>query len=145
MKIVVIGSSGGHLTELLRLSDMLQQHETIVVTYDLGRVVHPTQYNLPIPPFTPMRILRTCWMTLQLLRKEKPDVILSTGAELAIPAFLLSRILRIKTIFLETVTRFKTPTLSGRICYYLSDVFLVQQPELLDVYGPRAKYEGAVL
>ena len=145
MKIVIIGSSGGHLTELLRLSDMLEQHETAIITYHLGRIVHPSQYNLPIPPFTPLRVLHACWRTFRILRKEKPDVILSTGAELAIPAFLLSRILRIKTIFLETVTRFKTPTLSGRICYYFSDVFLVQQPELLDAYGPRAKYKGAVL
>lgn len=83
--------------------------------------------------------------TFRILRKEKPDLIISTGAELAIPAFYLAKLFRIKTIFIESWTRVVQPTGTGRIVYPVSDVFLVQWEQLLSKYGKKARYEGAIL
>jgi len=145
MRICLVASIGGHLTELIRLKDGLLGYDTFVITNSLNRAIPYRQYPLPVPPFTLWRVLMTCFHSLIILLREKPDVIVSSGAEIAVPAFLLSRFLGIKTIFIETVTRFDNPTISGRLCYPFSDVFLVQHRELLKAYGPRAQYRGRVL
>jgi UDP-N-acetylglucosamine:LPS N-acetylglucosamine transferase len=88
---------------------------------------------------------RALLSTFRILLREKPKLIVSTGSEIAIPAFYLARILRIKTIFIEDWTRVEQPTGTGKIVYPVSDVFLVQWERLLAKYGKKARYEGAVL
>ena len=82
---------------------------------------------------------------LRVLLKEKPKLIVSTGSEIAIPAFYLARLLGIKTIFIETWTRVIQPSGTGRLVYPVSDIFLVQWERLLGKYGKKAKYEGAIV
>ncbi|RLC93016.1 MAG: capsular biosynthesis protein, partial [Chloroflexi bacterium] len=76
---------------------------------------------------------------------ERPEVIVSTGSEIAIPAFYIARLFRMKTIFIESWTRVVQPTGTGRIVYPVSDVFLVQWEALLSRYGKKARYEGAIV
>jgi len=93
-----------------------------------------------------MLVMIGAWFSIfRILCKEKPDLIVSTGAELAIPAFYLAKLLRIKTIFIESWTRISEPTGTGRIVYPVSYVFLVQWKQLLVKYGKKAKYEGAIV
>ena len=82
---------------------------------------------------------------MQILCKEKPKLIVSTGSEIAIPAFYLAKFFGMKTIFIESWTRVVQPTGTGRIVYPVSDVFLVQCERLLTKYGKKAKYEGAIV
>ena len=82
---------------------------------------------------------------IKVARKEKPDLIVSTGSEIAIPPYILARFMRIKTIYIESWCRIKTKSGTGRILYYFSNVFLVQWPELVKLYGKKAKYRGAVI
>ncbi len=82
---------------------------------------------------------------LKILRQESPDVLVSTGSDVAIPFFLLARLLGIHTIFIESVCRTKTLSVTGKIVYYLSDEFYVQWPELADDLGTKAQYAGSVL
>jgi UDP-N-acetylglucosamine:LPS N-acetylglucosamine transferase len=82
---------------------------------------------------------------LRILLREKPKLIISTGSEIAIPAFYLAKLLRIKTVFIESWTRVDRPTGTGKIVYPVSDLFLVQWERLLPKYGKKAKYEGAIL
>jgi UDP-N-acetylglucosamine:LPS N-acetylglucosamine transferase len=80
-----------------------------------------------------------------LLKKENPDIIISTGAEIAIPVFIIGKLMRIKMVYIESWCRVKTKSGAGRIAYYLADVFLVQWPGLLKLYGKKARYEGAII
>ena len=70
----------------------------------------------------------------------------STGSEIAILAFFLGKFFfRTKLIFLETVTRPKTPSFTARIVYPMTDLFLVQWETLLEKFGPKAQYRGRIL
>ena len=80
-----------------------------------------------------------------ILAKERPFAIISTGAEIAIPAFLLGKVLGMRLVFVESLCRVSKPSGTGFLLYPLADLFLVQWPQLVNSYGPRAEYAGAVL
>ena len=146
MKIAVICSHGGHLTEILHLKEAFQGHETFFVTYDSIRTqALEYKYLVPMIGKNPILMVYVFLSTFRILRKEKPEIVVSTGAEIAIPAFYLAKLLGIRTIFIESWTRVRKPTETGRIVYPVADVFLVQWKRLLSQYGKKAKYEGAIL
>lgn len=147
MKICVVASEGGHLTEMLFLDGLLSRHDCFFISYRCPRVegLDRRKYMLPIFPAHPLGIFPAVWIVLKALVKEKPRVVISTGSEIALPVFLIAKLLRIKTVFIETVTRFENATLTGRLLYPLSDRFFVQNPETLKAYGPKAEYHGALV
>jgi UDP-N-acetylglucosamine:LPS N-acetylglucosamine transferase len=93
----------------------------------------------------PMRMVIAAFRLLAILAKEKPDAILSTGAEIAIPAFLIGRVVGCELIFIETLARVTRPSLTGILVYPISDHFFVQWPQLKSRYGKKAEYAGSVL
>jgi UDP-N-acetylglucosamine:LPS N-acetylglucosamine transferase len=76
---------------------------------------------------------------------ERPDMIVTTGAEIAIPAFVIGRLMRAKTLFLESAARVTSTSRTGRILYHVSDFFFVQWPSNRSLYGPKAVYKGGLL
>ena len=149
MKIALVCSHGGHLTETMQILPAFEGHELVFATYHsardadvekLGRA-HFTE-NIGLNPW---RMLKAFFWAWQVLRREKPDVLLSLGAEIAVPFFYIGRLLGIRTIFIESWCRVENLSLTGRLLYPIADVFLVQWPQLLDACGCRARYEGAVL
>lgn len=88
-----------------------------------------------------LRNLRLAWT---VLRRERPDVVLSTGAGVGVPFLWAARLCGARTVFIEDLTRVTTLSLSGRLVYRAADVFLVQWPELAARY-PRAQYRGRFL
>lgn len=146
MRICLVCSHGGHLTEMLRLQEAFEGHETFFITYDSARTRElERKYLLRNIGKNPLLIAYALFSIFRILRNEKPKLIISTGAEIAIPAFYLAKLLRIKSIFIESWTRVVEPSGTGKIVYPVSDVFLVQWERLLAQYGKKAKYEGAVV
>lgn len=90
------------------------------------------------------KLARNLLVAWRVLRAERPDAILSTGAALAVPFFILGRLLGIRTVYVESVTRTESLSLSGRIVYPLAGAFFVQWPQLA-ARLKKARYEGAVL
>lgn len=146
VKLCIVASEGGHLTEALHLLSAYQGHDFFFISYRCPRVeaLSYRRYMLPMWPDNLLLALPSLWLTLRALLKERPDAIVSTGSEIAIPAFVLAKLFGIKTVFIETITRFENATLTGRILYPLSDRFFVQNPESLKAYGPKAEYHGGV-
>jgi UDP-N-acetylglucosamine:LPS N-acetylglucosamine transferase len=149
MRIGLICSHGGHLTEMFELVDAFHGEDVFFVTYDSSRVDEvrrrfPTYTlgNFGTSPIKAALSLPTVW---HILRQTRPDVLVSTGAEIALPFFLVAKILRIKTVFVETTCRVRSASKTGRLLYPLADIFFVQWPEMLSLYGPRARYEGGLL
>lgn len=146
MKICLICSHGGHLTELLQLMEAFEGHETFFITYDSARTRElQRKYLLKNIGQNPFRMASAAFSIFIILCKEKTDLIVSTGSEIAIPAFYLAKLFRIKTIFIESWTRVIQPTGTGRIVYPVTDVFLVQWERLLAKYGKKARYEGGII
>lgn len=148
MRILLVASTGGHLSQLVELESAWQDHERHWVTFDkkdarialagedVSYAFHPTTRNLP-------NALRNALLAISVLRRVRPDLVVSTGAGVAVPFFVVARTMRIRTAYLEVYDRITLPTLSGRICYPISDVFMVQWPEQLAAY-PDAELVGPV-
>jgi UDP-N-acetylglucosamine:LPS N-acetylglucosamine transferase len=149
MKVMLVCSSGGHLAQLHGLKPWWQKHERAWVTFrkpdslsslqgeQVAWAYHPTTRNLP----NMMRNIRLAWT---LLRRYRPHVLVSNGAGVAFPFFLVARLLRIGTVYVEVYDRIDSPTLTGRLCYPLSDLFLLQWNEQKRFY-PRGSVIGGLL
>jgi beta-1,4-N-acetylglucosaminyltransferase len=145
VKICLVCSYGGHLSEMLQLMEAFEGHETFFITYDSQRTrALGCRYLLKNIGTNPLVMALAFPSTLRILLKERPSLIVSTGSEIAIPAFYLAKFLRINTVFIESWARVIEPSGTGRIVYPVADVFLVQWERLLTRYGKKAKYEGAI-
>jgi UDP-N-acetylglucosamine:LPS N-acetylglucosamine transferase len=89
-------------------------------------------------------MVRNTALAWRLLRQQRPDAILSTGAGLAVPFFLVGKLLRIRLVYVESVTRTESLSLSGRIVYPLASRFFVQWPRVAERFR-RAEYAGGIL
>jgi len=147
MKIALVSNLGGHLTQMFFLLEAFEGHEIFFVTNDDPRIkqVKYKKFLLEYINLNPWKMIKAFIRTFEILIKEKPDIIISTGAEIAIPFFILARIMGIKTIYIESWSRVKNMSRTGRILYYIADVFLVQWIDLLKKYGKKARYEGGVV
>ena len=147
MKITLVCSYGGHLTELQYLSDAFDDHETLYISYDNFRTrdLDEPKYLIESIDTSAWRMLKAFVRIGQILIRERPDVVVSTGSEIAIPAFVCARFLSIETIFIESWCRVHALSTTGKVVYPLSDLFLVQWPELAEKTNRDIRYEGAVL
>jgi len=156
VKVAVICSSGGHLEQALRVLEAFEECHVFLVTYNTPTLIdfqHPDfekVYRLRYFGDSWMRIFVTllfgCFTYIRIFLKERPQVIFSTGSEIAIPAFYIGKIIfRLKLVYLETVLRIHHPTVTARALYWVSDLFLVQWESLLPKFGSKAKYAGRIL
>lgn len=140
MKICLVGSSGGHLTHLYMLKPFWQAHERVWVTFDKADAQSLLQDEKMYPCYFPTNrniknLLRNTVVAWKVLRKEKPDLIISTGAAVAVPFFYLGKLFGAKTAYVEVFDRIDKPTLTGKLVHPVTDLFVVQWEEMLDVYG----------
>jgi beta-1,4-N-acetylglucosaminyltransferase len=148
MKIFLVCSHGGHLTEALQLLDALEGHQLVFVTYHssrdaMVREIAPAYFTRNIGT-SPRRMARAFVWAWRILRAERPAVLVSLGAEIALPFFYLGKVMGIKTLYVESWCRVEDLSLTGRLVYPVVDEFWVQWPQLLSACGPRAQYRGAV-
>ena len=76
--------------------------------------------------------------------KERPDVLISTGAAAGCMACYLGKILGAKVIWVDSIANVKHLSLSGRMVRYIADMFLVQWPELVNQYK-NVEYAGTLI
>ena len=145
MKVCIVCSDGGHLTEILQIIEAFEGHEFFFITYNIlgGRDLRKV-YQLKILKKNPLRYLSVIPAIVKILLKEKPDLIISNGAEVAIPTLYIAKLFGIKIIFIESWCRINKPSTTGKLIYPIADVFLVQWRQLLKKYGKKARYEGGI-
>lgn len=140
--VLMVASSGGHLSQLLALEPWWASRQRSWVTFKTEDAVsrlraerdenvvwahHPTTRNIP-------NLIRNLFLAIRVLVRERPDVIVSTGAGVAFPFFLFARFIRIPTVYLEVYDRIDTPTLTGRLCRPFASRFCVQWDEQRALY-----------
>jgi len=148
MKVCLVGSSGGHLTHLFMLKPFWNNKERFWVTFDKEDARSLLQEETVIPCYFPTnRSLKALIFNTKLawnvLRKEKPDLIISSGAAVAVPFFYLGKIFGAKTIYIEVFDRIDKPTMTGRMVYPVTDKFIVEWEEMKKVY-PKAVNLGSI-
>lgn len=146
--LLLVSSPGGHIQDLLSLEPAWRGFERTWVTTpasDVEQVLRGERYDLAHGPtnrsFT--KLIRNFPAAFSILRRRKPDVIVSTGAALAIPFFVLGKLTGRRLIYVECLARVDSLSVSGRAVYWLADAFFVQWPKLARY--KRARYEGSVL
>lgn len=149
MKLCLVCSSGGHFLELYYLKEFWGEHDRFWVTFLEKDVVpllsgercfdayHPTNRNI-------VNFIRNLFLAFRLLKHERPDCLLSTGAGVAVPFIYAAKALGIKTVYLEMMTRVKRLSLAGFLVYPLVDHLLVQWPDLAAKYR-KAVFKGRIL
>lgn len=147
VKLLLSGTSGGHLTELLTLFDDLEGIDIIVFSEKSRRLsaIPYRSYSYARPHGQLLTMIVSGMKALYIILRERPDWIVTTGAECGAAALIAGKLLFRKTIFIETASRYRTKTMAARICYPLADKFYVQHREALAIYGKKAEYIGGVL
>ena len=148
MKICMVGSSGGHLTHLYMLKPFWKGKERFWVTFDKEDARSLLQgeklYFCHYPTNRSLKALllntRFAW---KLIRREKPDLIISSGAAVAVPFFYIGKLMGAKLIYIEVFDRIDKPTMTGKMVYPVADRFIVQWEELKKVY-PKALNLGSI-
>ena len=148
-RVILVCSSGGHLQQMLALrsawegcehhwatlpapdSEYLLRDESVVWAHG------PTNRSV-------WKLLRNLVMAWRTLRRLDPDVVVSTGAALAVPFLLLARATGRRAVYVESFTRTSGLSLSGRLVYPFASAFFVQWPEACSDH-PRARCPGAIL
>lgn len=76
------------------------------------------------------------------MRREKPDMIISTGAAPGLIGLLVGRLMGIHTIWIDSVANADRLSLCGRIAVHIADRTLTQWPHLA---AKKVEYHGNVL
>lgn len=95
------------------------------------------------PRRNPIKLAINFVQSLWLFIWKRPSIVISTGADTAIPTCLIASFLGKKVVFIESFCRIKEPSLSGKIMYKHSGLFLVQWPENKKFFS-KAEYVGSV-
>jgi beta-1,4-N-acetylglucosaminyltransferase len=150
MKLALIASSGGHIYELFCLKKFWENKDRFWVSFkttdaeyllkdekDVYWAAHPTVRSIK-------NLNKNLFLAWRLLREMRPDMILTTGSGVAVPFLWIGRLLGIRTIFIESITRITELSLTGRLVYPFVDRFVVQWEELARKY-PKAEYHGRII
>lgn len=147
MKVMIVSSVGGHLTEVLPIAEALEGHG-----HELVWVVNDASPVLPAGA-TAFRIVHgerdwgVLWNVVEMaaiMARERPDVLLSPGASPAVSAAVPARLLGIPVVYMELSCSVTKLSLTGRLMGPLSDQFFVQWEPLQEL-APTARYEGGLM
>ena len=148
-KICVAASAGGHLSQVLKLADSWKQYETFYITttevvrkklQNSGRIYVVGECNRQYP----MRVVKVLLRCIRIVFRERPDVVISTGAAAGCMLCFLGKMLRAKVIWIDSITNVERISLSGRMVRHIADLFLVQWPELASRYK-KVEFVGTVV
>jgi UDP-N-acetylglucosamine:LPS N-acetylglucosamine transferase len=146
MKIALACSAGGHLTEMQQLEKAYKNHSHFFVTFrrEDSRELERAHF-VADPRRNPLKILKNIAQSLAVFLKERPDIVITTGAGVAVPFCFIAKIFGKRIIYIESFCRVSEPSLTGKLLYPIADLFLVQWEELLAKYGKKAKFLGRLL
>lgn len=144
-KVMFISSTGGHLSELMQLKPLFKNYDYYIVTEKNDTTIRlkneyedriyyliygARNYMLSYMIKLPLNIIKSFYLFLKI----NPKVIVTTGAHTAVPMCYIAKLFKRKVIFIETLARVKSKSLSGRLINRIADLFLVQNEELLEIY-----------
>jgi len=144
VKLCITCSAGGHLKQAMTVARTLNCKKYLV-TYQaphLNKIMEEIKtYTVTHPKRNPFLVLLNAFESIKILSKEKPNYILATGADVAVPTCILGKLMGAKLIYIESGGQVYSPSLSGRIVYPFADLFIVQWKPALKNFS-KAKYGG---
>jgi len=158
-KVLLVASPGGHLVQILTVARELSgRHECILCLSrfqavrgikldEVSRIYYmPVCFGLQMPFGILLSMFFGLFVALRIFLKERPDCVISTGAIEAVPAFLINRLFfRRPALYLESLARVRTRSLTGRLVKPLVTRIFAQWPDVAAQFGPRGEYHGRLL
>lgn len=149
-KICFIASTGGHFDQLMMLKSIMDKNNSFIITEktayqsvgDGRKTYYLKQVNRQEKTWG-FKMLANTMNSLKIFIKEKPDVVIATGALVTIPMCIIAKVFRKKLIFIESFAKITSPTLTGKLLYKFADQFYVQWEDMIKVY-PKGIYKGGI-
>ncbi len=146
-KGIAIASGGGHWMQMLRLRPAFGDAEVLYVTTLDGLATQAGLVRSALVPEcnrnTPLRILACAWALWRILRRERPDWVISTGALPGYIALRLARRMGVRTVWVDSVANAEEMSMAGRKVRPYADLWLSQWEHVAATEG--AEFAGAVL
>lgn len=152
-KVVFISSLGGHLEQLLSLKVTIESYDSFIITErnkstekltnkykDISFLPYMSRKNIF---FFIVNFIKCFFVSLNIFLRKKPDIVVTTGSACVMPMCIIGKVFGKKIIFIETFSRIRSKTITGRLCYYIADVFIIQWEELKELY-PNSLYLGPI-
>lgn len=125
IKVCLVGSSGGHLTHLYMLKPFWKDKNRFWVTFDKedarslleGEKVYPCYFPTNRSIKALIKNTKIAW---DVLHKEKPDLIISCGAAVAVPFFYIGKMMGAKLVYIEVFDRIDKPTMTEKMVYVVN-------------------------
>jgi UDP-N-acetylglucosamine:LPS N-acetylglucosamine transferase len=146
-KVLAVSSGGGHWVELIRLVPAFEGYDTVFATVDEAyrsdagaarfyTICDVTRWNK-------LRWVQTFVKLAWILLRERPDVVVSTGALPGYFSLRLAKWFGARTIWIDSIANVEQLSLSGQMIGKHADLWLTQWPHLAKIDGPF--YRGTVL
>ena len=149
LKLCLVSSAGGHLSQLLALSDSWKSYDKFWITTsglvcskleEYGKVYVAGECNREHP----LKVLRVLFYCGWVILRQRPEVVISTGAAVGCIACFWGKLFGAKVVWIDSITNVEKLSLSGHLVKCIADLFLVQWPELARKY-PGSEYAGAIV
>jgi beta-1,4-N-acetylglucosaminyltransferase len=145
---MLVCNPGGHLMEMLALKSAWEDLPRIWITLRAADTEALLAGECTIFAHAPTarnitNLLRNLWLSVAVMRRHRPDVLLSTGGGVTVPLFIIGKLTGARLVYVESLTRVDKPSLSGKLVYPFVDRFFVQWPEA--AARPRMEFLGGLL
>lgn len=152
---ILLNGNGGHRSQMQRLFDKIKEVDDapyINITEPKGGIngVEKTYYTFALRDkhskaksilLAPITLIHYIFLMLRCFMTYKIAGVITTGPGICIPFSLFFKLFRVPIVYIETWSRFRTKSFSGRIMYRFANKFYVQNESLLELY-PDAIYSG---
>lgn len=142
-KVLCVCSSGGHLDQMLAVLPAPEDYEVVFATFDKPDAVAKLEgyksYWLHWPTNRSIKnLFRNTVLALRVVRRERPHLIISTGAAAAVPFFFVGKFTGgTKNVFIECIDRISMPTLTAKLVRPVTDLYVCQWETQLSGYKER--------
>lgn len=147
-KVCFISSSGGHLEQIKQLSDVAKKYSHYYILPKNDSTVKFKEKKYLVGDFYRknriqflFRFIITAIQQFIIFLKERPDIVITTGAGVVIPTCLYAKLFKKKLIYIESFARMKSLNVTAKVLYKYADLFIVQWEKLTLEY-PKAIYGG---
>ncbi len=147
IKIALPVSAGGHLRELQQLSDVYSKYPHFYISFKRPDTLSLSKkekvYFISRPARNPFITILSFFQTLKIFLKEKPNLVLTTGADVSLASCFFAKLFGAKLIFIESFCRTEKPSLTARLVYPFADLFIYQWKQMKKFF-PKGVYGGSI-
>ena len=142
-----LSSCGGHLVQLIKIMKYINDKDFIFIVndrFDIDKEMIGKTKIITHAERTSWKQIINALESIIYILKYRPKILISTGASPAVPFSICAKIIGSKIIFIESISRVYSPSLTGKLMSYIADKLYVQWDSLQNQL-PKSIYVGNLL